>query len=424
MSEEFELLKKHGLVKEKTADTPADTPPPTDTPPAVDTPPGDTPPPVDTPPPAPSDTPAPADTPPPTDTPPPAPADTPAPTPPVDNPEIDSSNVPNIALPNHPVDGGLNIGVINDVLGSNFSSVDEFRQSKLADRLQNETALSEKYGNLQAHIKNIENPFANEDIAKYNEFVKSTGIHSFTVFEKINSFDPDANNHPIDVLITAAIVKEPSYINQMEDLRAYYKEKYNYDEETYASNFDLKMAADDAKTVLREHKSSIKTPETVNIEEQVAQRAEAQKQKDEKLRTDWGAVLDNYMQDSSAKKIVLNKKGVEGEFTTFEIPNDKLIQYRDDALELLVGQQKELHKDNLRFVHQVIQERAWRENKAEILHTYAEKVRSLSDDEWEGRVHNPTTIESRENPEAQEAEGKPETQEEQSRRIIDMEGKV
>ena len=70
--------------------------------------------------------------------------------------------------------------------------------------------------------------FANDDIAKFNEFVRETGIKDVGVFNKINGTDV-ANMNDMDALVMQHIIENPTLAGKEPQVRKYFETKYNVD---------------------------------------------------------------------------------------------------------------------------------------------------------------------------------------------------
>jgi len=361
------------VVGEQGDPPPAD-PPPADTPPA-DPPPADTPP-ADTPP---ADTP-PADTPP-ADTP---PADTPPPT--LKKEEIEKE-------------------ILSEMFGGSFNSVAEVKEAKVSEQLKELGTLREKNQTLEQQASGRPLGYANEGIALFNEFVKKTGIQNYGAFNKLMNTEID-KLEDLDTMILKEVMDKPNLIGQEANLKKMFEKRYNLDDpeqvdegQMEINKITLKSDAETARKSLTETKTGIVLPAAPETPPPGGAPLMTPEQKEVHSKG-WKQVTDKLSEEWKAFPIVA--EGSKDPILTFEIPTEVKQNLVKDAYDFCIENQTELNKENVADIFGIMQKDLVMVALPKIIHSVAEKVRGMTEEEYDAVYHNPSQLSNQDMPPGQQ----------------------
>jgi hypothetical protein len=214
-----------------------------------------------------------------------------------ENPPAGGDNPPNPPAPpaggENPPPPGLNL---KDILGEEWGDVEKAK------------TLPTKLRELEEQAKKVVLPsYADEDTAMYDQFVRSTKIKDFGLFNKIKSFD-NADTDPLETLVMKKIIDNPKLMGFedkiREDLTKYYKvDPRLEDEDTLRYN---KIKLDEDAAIAKESISSLK--ENISKFDPKSQE-ETRTQAVTQLKESWKPVIEGI--DQSFKQ--LNAKITIGE---------------------------------------------------------------------------------------------------------------
>ncbi len=146
------------------------------------------------------------------------PAPTPAATEPIPTPPVEAApSEPAPAEPAPiPTSAPINeLEIINKTLGTNYTSLDDakndFTELPTLKELKN-----------QPKIK-----FANDSFAELNNFALATGIEDAGIFKDLKRFTNTEQKDPIEAMVLADMITNPSSVDDKETSRQYFKSKYN-----------------------------------------------------------------------------------------------------------------------------------------------------------------------------------------------------
>lgn len=188
----------------------------------------------------PKDNPSPEPTPNPTPEPEPSPEPTPEPNP-EPSPEPEPTPEPDA------ISDDIKLRAFNEMFGTSFTSLEDVGYVK------NTLTEVESLREIQKKYKEIEETpiakFHNDKLRELNTFAETTGIDSPTVFEKIKHFDATDKKDPIEALVLAEILKDPSLASRTDLLRKSIAKEYKTsipNEEDLDGN-ELQEARDNAE---------------------------------------------------------------------------------------------------------------------------------------------------------------------------------
>lgn len=324
--------------------------------------------------------------------PPPPPPDTNNPPPPLDEKK-------NLGGPGSPA---AETGILKEIFGDQFTTVEDLKKSNIPVRLkeidalrqQNEALLAEKEeltGKLGAKPKHN---FANDDIALYNEFVKTTGIKNFDVFNKINVAEV-ANMDYMNALVLQRMIENPELANQEVRVRKYLEKKYNVDPEQITDTEELEenkigLAEDGAraKTKLLDLKGKLKLPEPDSSDSGASPKWTPEKET--QVKTGWGTV--SQTMGTQLANIGIPMKGMKEPIVNFAIPEEAQRTMITDAVNYAVSNRMEINKDNMTAVAKFMYSEYILQNLDQISHSIFEKARSMTQDELLEKYHNPSGL--------------------------------
>lgn len=183
--------------------------------------------------------------------------------------------------------------ILQEHLGADWGSLDKLKT--IPEQLARLSQLTEENTNLQNRVKGAENPWANERVALFNSFVKETGIENYGLFDRISTFDPKAAD-PVDVLILADQMKDPSLVGKETALRALFNRKFPVDpasvaaEDVEINQLELQRAAREATQAILQAK------EKIRVQSPEDRTARLQKERDD-LTGAWTTALPTRMEE-------------------------------------------------------------------------------------------------------------------------------
>ena len=326
---------------------------------------------------------------------------TPAPTiPPVVNtppPVIPAGSTPPPVTPQKEVPDpeAIKAAMLNEMFGEQFKTVEDVKKANISGSLQELETLRQRTQELETQLaKKPKHSFASDDIAKFNEFARETGIKDAGIFNKINGTDL-ANMSDMDALVMQHIIENPSLAGKEPQVRRYFETKYNVDktkveagdlsEEDYEVNL-IGVTSDGAraKTKLNELKGKIKMPETPADEPATTKWTPEIEATQKKA---WSMV--NEKMGETFSTLPITPKGWKEPIVNFVLPEEAKKSVLKNALDYVVSNQMEVNEANVRSVANSMYSDILFDNREEIWHTIAERVRSMSEQEFLKAYHNP-----------------------------------
>jgi len=337
----------------------------------------------------------------------------------------DKTTPPEDKTKNVPDPETIRTAMLNEMFGEQFKTVEDFKKANIPEQLKELGTLRQENQDLKTRLdKKPKHDFASDDIAKFNEFARETGIPSFEVFRKLNNSDV-ANMDDMDALIWLRISEDPDLVADIPRVRKNFERKFNVDkskiesgdltQEEYEDNlFDLQTEARKAKTRLIELKGKIKMPEPA---EEKPPEASAGPEKwtpeTEKIqRGVWGKIGKIIVDNSSKVPIPMRdakdpEKKVK-EFVNFVLPGETSNSIMQKAIDYAINNQLEIsetdilgNESKIASVINYFRDRSIVDNLDRITHAIFERAKGMNQEEILKIYHNPSEI-KRETPATEE----------------------
>jgi hypothetical protein len=331
----------------------------------------------------------------------------------------------------------IKAGILNEMFGDQFKTVEDVKKANIPESLKELVTLRQKNQELDALVKaRPKHQFANDDIAKMNEFVRETGIKDVNVFNKLNSSDL-SNMSDIDVLSLNHVIDNPRLAGESpQEIRGYFERKYKVDpamidpkrveagdltQEEFETNkreyrynqMDLQTEAEKVKTKLLGLKEKIKMPEPPADEPGSVKKWTPEVETLQK--TAWAKVNEKMGETFSTIPIVLEEG--KDPIVNFVLPEDAKKSILDDALDFVVNNQMEVNEANIKSVANAMYSDILFSNRHKIYHSIFERARSMTEEEYLKVYHNPSS----KNTDAHPPGGEPDKIEEQRNKAFQLE---
>ncbi len=279
---------------------------------------------------------------------------------------------------------------VSEMFGESFQSIED---------------VVEYTSELEAHIDELESKtpeFANEFVQKMNEYVLNGGDPVY--FAKVNSIDIDGLN-PIDAL--KLDLQWQHNISEAE-AQAFINQKYSVDEydeddgEINPSAVQLKIDATNAKKNLKERQADNtlveQQPSGLSEEEWSAKQQESfdeQKAADDfrmwDEREGWAPEVDKAMDSLKNNGLMIdlgNGKAFSYTYGKDDTYSESLITKVDQAL----YDSGTSRSDNPELAKSIAENIFFLENRAEILKSFGDEIRSMKDEEYHRAMNNPSSV--------------------------------
>lgn len=305
-------------------------------------------------------------------------------------------------------------GILNEMFGDQFKSWDEVKKADIPTSLKDLETLRRKNQELETQINaKPKHHFANDDIAKLNEFIRETGKDA-VVFNKIYGLDV-ANTKDMDALILAHVIENPRLAGKdPQDVRAYFEMKYNVDpslidpklvedgkitaEELAANkrkyNFgmmEMEADAQKAKEKILDLQSKIKMPEIPKDDPAGSSKTKWTPEVETKQKDAWTTVGNAML--GKFDKIPLsikNKEGVPVSIANFALPEKAKTDLLGKALKYVVDNQMEVNETNVTAIANAMYSDIRESFFEDILSVVFERARSMTEKEYLESIHNPS----------------------------------
>ena len=290
-------------------------------------------------------------------------------------------------------------GRLKEIFGDQFTSVDELKKANIPSQLQELESLRQKTQTLETQLaKKPKHNFASDDIAKFNEFTRDTGIASFDVFKKINTTDI-ANMDDMDALIWQRVSEDPDLAADVPRVRKSFERKFNVEkskveagdltQEEYDDNlFELRTEARKAKNQLLELKGKIRMPD-IPADEPPEGRTKWTPEIEKSQKAAWGTVNEKMVAEFS--KIPITLKGGKEPIVNFVLPEETKSKIMTNAIDYVVSNQMEVSVENVESVAREMYSDLRLSCFDDILHAVFERARSMTEEEYLRTYHNPSS---------------------------------
>jgi len=317
--------------------------------------------------------------------------------------------------------------MLNEMFGEQYKTVEDVKKANIPGALKELEILRQKNQELDALVKaKPKHQFANDDIAMMNEFVRETGIKDAGVFNKLHVSDV-ANMEPMDALVLQHVVENPSLAGKEPQVRRYFETKFSVD----PSKIDpKKVEAGDltqeqldqnkadyevnligvtaegakAKAKLTDLKGKIKMPEAP-AEETPAGEVKWTPEIETQHKTAWTKVGEAMIGEFA--QLPIRAKGATDPIVNFALPEDAKKSLLSDTMDYIVSNQMEVNKENVTAVGTQMYYKIKETYFEDIIQVVAERVRSMTDEEFLKAYHNPSS----KNTDTPDLSGEPESDE-------------
>ena len=279
------------------------------------------------------------------------------------------------------------------MFGTTFSSVKEVKEAKVGDQLKEVVTLRQKNQTLEQQASGRPLGYANKNIALFNEFVKKTGVENYGAFNKIMNTEID-KLEDLDIMIMKEVIDKPNLIGQEANLKKMFEKRYNLDPEKVDENeleinkLTLQSDAETARKSLTETKTGIVLPDEPDPPPAGGAPAMTPEQT-EIHSTGWKNVTDGLAKEWKAFPIVA--EGAKDPILNYEVPAEIMQSLSKDAYDFCVKNQTELSKENVAEIFGMMQRDFVVASLPKIIHSVAEKVRGMTEEEYDEIYHNPSS---------------------------------
>jgi hypothetical protein len=282
------------------------------------------------------------------------------------------------------------------------TKLDEYETMKTRNT-ELETLNQDYAGKLKQKI----DPWANQEIAELNQFVKETGLNDSGLFNKLKG--ADLQNMESKNVLEIQMQKDNPNLTQGE-IKGYIERKYNQSsknfdhiiddderrisEEAYKHNqdqsaTDMKIDANKARTELIGLQDKIKP---VDLGADLENRQREHKESVDKMTNDWSPHIAKAVDELRQFPIeVPGADGVNKKLASFEVPADKLTVYRQQAMQFAINNGIEASNlEGQKAVNQFMANLVMIEHKDQIIQKTVNATRADMELEVEKEISNPT----------------------------------
>ena len=341
---------------------------------------------------------------PPADPPPssPPPADPPAAVPGDPPQDPPPGGPPPTGLPPTPERGEIEQQILSEMFGGAFKSVAEVKEAKVGDQLKELATLREKNQSLEQTVSGRPLGYANENIALFNEFVKKTGVSDYGAFNKLMNTEID-KLEDLDIMVMKEVLDKPKLIGQEANLRKMFEKKYQLDpdqvdeDELEINKLNLQSEAEVARKSLTDTKTGITLPAEAPPPPAGGAPQLTPEQKEVHAKG-WKEVTDKLADEWKAFPVIA--KGGKDPILTYAIPPEIKQNLIRDAYDFCVKNQTELNKENVADIFGMMQRDLVVSSLPDIIHSVAEKVRGMTETEYDLVYHNPSSAANTDTPDS------------------------
>lgn len=318
-------------------------------------------------------------------------------------------------------------GILKEIFGDQFSSVDEVKQIDIPGKLREYDQLRQQVQALSAEKEQLsgklaskpKSNFANDDVALFNEFVRTTGIKSYDVFNRINGKDI-ANMDYMDAIILARLLENPENLPKEPQLRKYIEKTYNVDpsqvdeEDLEVNKIGLAQEGAKAKAKLLEIKGKLTIPEPDPDQPPVPQWTPEQ---EATAKSQWDTA--NKAMSEKLSQIPIFMPDKKEPFINFVIPKEKQALIEKQALDIAIKNRMPVNNETLTSIAQYMYSEIILSNLDLVAHAIFEKARTMTEKERLEYYHNPSKLGGGDQPPI--SRGELDEEEEAKKKIFDAE---
>ncbi len=351
------------------------------------------------------------------------PIETPAPDPIVPSTGTDALEAPHIpqeVVADTPVNGSPVIEEVDissqleqTFPGRGFKTWDDVKNSNINDKiLESEKSnsrikeLEELNNDYSNKLNQKLNPWANQEMAELNEFVKETGITDTSLFSTLKG--ADLKSMEARRILEINMSKDNPNLSQRQ-IQEYIDDNYNQIKQDFSHVDDederrikedaqdrairrgetnLEIDANKARTELIGLQGKIKS---VDLAADLESNQKAHQEKVEALTKEWTPHINQSIQELRQFKIEIDNNGEGKELAKFEIPADKLPVYANQAMQWAVNNDIDpATNDGRSQVNEFMANIALIDNRNQIIQKTYNAARSDMELELEKEISNPT----------------------------------
>lgn len=327
--------------------------------------------------------------------------------------------------------------ILNEMFGDRFKTFEEAQLANIPQILDDVETLRQSNTELQTKLEaKPKNVFVNDDMAKFNEFVKDTGISNYNVFNTLNTVDINKMDN-LDALVAKYIVENPEQSGKENEIRLRFERKYKLNilkdkkfdeddeesmrekrelEEQLADNkFQMDTDARLAKNALLEMKGKIKMPE---FAEEPTEPEGKTKEEIAQLSSAWKNANPVIVKQLSKVNIPLGNTTL-----SYDLSEDEQKEIGGLAYQYAVENQLELNAENAKSILTALQKEILFSKFGDITKTIAERVSKMTEQEQKLLYHNPSAKKDK-NTDAPptDHQGQETNLEESQRKAMELEG--
>jgi hypothetical protein len=324
--------------------------------------------------------------------------------PPIVDPIADPAPAGNEPPAPTPIADEIRLQAINETLGTTFTSLDEVQSvrtslGELPSLRETQTKFEELKGTSIAK-------FHSKALEEANTFAMQTGIDDISFIKEIKRFDAAETKDPIEALVLAEILKDPSLIEQKDLLKKSIQREYKLSVDPDLEGEELEIAQENAsmEKFRLSRKAAEASKEINSIMDKVKNAGpiltvnETLKQR-EALKAQWENTVEVNADKIFTKVPITVPKGKDGNgndifetIDTIELsPEDAKIQAKL-VVEAVVGSGLELTQENLIKAVSDRYAAIQAKNMATVLSKVRAKAESTARLEWEKKASNPSQI--------------------------------
>lgn len=249
---------------------------------------------------------------------------------------------------------------------------EQFGEDNILERAKQAAELAQKNQELLEKANTNLKPWANDEIAELNEFTKATGKYDPTLFKVLKHSDIDSMD-AVDVLVLEKQATNTDPTLTQQDIRRYVERKHGLTPRPYTGDpddteakeahersenqriqdakIDLRIEAGEAKAKLQELKGHIKPVDLAAAQEAAINQ---QKEKIAEATKVWAPQIAEV--SGKLRKFPVEYTGADGQPSTveFDIPQEKLDVYKQQALEVVVSNNIPLDENGQQVVTSIM----------------------------------------------------------------------
>lgn len=232
------------------------------------------------------------------------------------------------------------------------------------------------------------NPFANETIAGFNEFVKKTGIDNFQTYQSIKGIDI-ANSDPIEIMVADQIIANPSLVGKEAVLRSKLIKEHGLDD-TLNTQDEIEVNKALLRSKIEPIREKLKglvdfkyTPVTPqSFEEGVSKRYEQYKPQVISAVSDLAAIpVEAEAQDGTKIKVL-----------DYAVPAEYIAKAADDVAKLIARNGLTVSEKTLPDIKASIVNKAILENFGKIIHAAIKQREQEISEQYDIQLDNPSAF--------------------------------